>query len=453
MARYGETDIKLASSRFGFDHIEPPAPKPTAPLAADASCVTPACHSAFATTTRVHAPAGQGQCDACHAEDTGGHRYPLKRSGVATCTFCHQMPAGEHEHPPVSDPGCITCHNPHFSETRFLLPEATTGQVCDDCHELPLDQHAHAAFASGQCGLCHNPHRADNPKLLRGGTGPDHCLSCHTDLADRLGSQPITHSPMLHGDCTQCHQPHTSPNPRLLVDQMDQLCFKCHEQVGHQVADARIKHGAVTGQSRCANCHDAHASPQPYLLQARQDAICLRCHDQPQQRNDGVVIPSVAQELNMPYLHGPVRSAECSGCHQTHGSDHAYLLHADYPRTFYASFSKDRYKICFECHTQQMVLTKETEALTDFRDGNRNLHYVHVNRKDKGRACRTCHEVHGSQRPRHIAESVPFEGSGWAMPIEYEKLEDGGSCAPGCHEPMTYKRSAANTQAATRGGS
>lgn len=78
--------------------------------------------------------------------------------------------------------------------------------------------------------------------------------------------------------------------------------------------------------------------------------------------------------------------------------------------------------------------------LTNFRDGDLNLHYLHVNRDKKGRSCRTCHEIHGSDLPAHVATSVPFEGSGWPLPIGFKKTPSGGSCAPGCHKPYGYDR-------------
>ena len=84
----------------------------------------------------------------------------------------------------------------------------------------------------------------------------------------------------------------------------------------------------------------------------------------------------------------------------------------------------------------------ETTTVTDFRDGSRNLHFVHVNKTRKGRTCRACHETHASRRPNHIRESVPF--GNWQLPVNYEKTDDGGSCAPGCHRPETYSRTAGN---------
>ena len=79
-------------------------------------------------------------------------------------------------------------------------------------------------------------------------------------------------------------------------------------------------------------------------------------------------------------------------------------------------------------------------ALTDFRNGDRNLHHVHVNRERKGRTCRACHETHASSRDKHIRDSVPFGEGGWELPIGFERRANGGSCAPGCHTPYAYDR-------------
>jgi len=106
--------------------------------------------------------------------------------------------------------------------------------------------------------------------------------------------------------------------------------------------------------------------------------------------------------------------------------------------TFYAPFDLATYAHCFRCHNQDIVLVPETDRLTEFRDGRRNLHYLHVNRKPKGRTCRTCHETHASHQQRHIAEKVPF--GRWSYPLKYEKTETGGSCFVGCHEKMGYDR-------------
>jgi predicted CXXCH cytochrome family protein len=112
----------------------------------------------------------------------------------------------------------------------------------------------------------------------------------------------------------------------------------------------------------------------------------------------------------------------------------------EYPPQFYAPFSRDKYDLCFSCHPDSLVLTKETTDLTDFRNGKLNLHYLHVNKAERGRTCRSCHETHASNLPKHVSETVPY--GRWNMPIGFTKSETGGSCKPGCHVPYNYDRKA-----------
>jgi predicted CXXCH cytochrome family protein len=184
------------------------------------------------------------------------------------------------------------------------------------------------------------------------------------------------------------------------------------------------------------------------LLANRTDAVCLTCHKE------------MAKTLaGAKFLHGPIRAGECSACHDAHGAQHANLLDRAFPETFYTSFDVKKYDLCFTCHEKQLTLVAKTTALTNFRNGEQNLHYLHVNRDEKGRSCRTCHDIHGSNLPNHMASSVPFEGSKWAMPLEYEKTGKGGRCTPGCHVTRTYDRGAAPatvitaTNPTTRGAS
>jgi predicted CXXCH cytochrome family protein len=136
--------------------------------------------------------------------------------------------------------------------------------------------------------------------------------------------------------------------------------------------------------------------------------------------------------------HGPIRDGNCSGCHTLHGGQLPRLLKEPYPETFYQPFKVEAYALCFGCHDKQLVLTQQTEGLTRFRNGTRNLHYVHVNKAEKGRSCYACHNTHASRQPAHIRESVPY--GNWEIPIRFQVTETGGSCAPGCHRPAAYDR-------------
>jgi len=54
-----------------------------------------------------------------------------------------------------------------------------------------------------------------------------------------------------------------------------------------------------------------------------------------------------------------------------------------------------------------VVTEPETRTLTNFRDGARNLHFLHVNKAVRGRTCRACHEVHASKQPRQSGTASP----------------------------------------------
>ena len=414
-------------------------PKPTVPLPPNASCVTPGCHSRFGAAPHIHGPVSQRACDACHQADTGDHHYPLKREGDKTCTFCHTVSGTqEHQHAALKQ-GCLSCHRPHDSNAKFLLKTDTVERLCATCHDVPLKRFAHGPFAQGQCTVCHQAHQSEFPKLLRGGEGSQHCYTCHTDIRTAMTTSTHVHKPA-EKDCVTCHSPHAADNERELKAPITQTCLSCHKDIATKLAAATVPHAAMTSDHQCANCHTAHASNNVALLKSRTDKVCLQCHDRELKAADGRTIANMKPELvDAKYLHGPVQAGDCSACHDVHGGTNAQLLRKPFPKSFYAPFNVDNYALCFSCHEKQIVLTPTTTSLTNFRDGSRNLHYVHVNQA-KGRTCKTCHAVHGSDLPRHMASSVPFEGSNWAMPIRYEATADGGRCAPGCHESYSYGR-------------
>jgi predicted CXXCH cytochrome family protein len=431
-----------------------PATKPTMTMDAKDTCVTAECHTTFATSKHIHGPISEGACNACHEDDIGSHKFPLKRKANDTCTFCHAVSGtATHQHKALEQ-GCVSCHQPHASQTKFLLKADSVERLCATCHNTPLKQHAHQPFAKGDCSACHQAHQSQNAFLLRGGGGSEHCFTCHADMQHKLASSPDVHKPATK-DCVTCHSPHATDFVHQLKKSPTETCLGCHEKTRLAMQTASVKHGALTDAKSCGNCHDAHASQEPRLLLQRTDKLCLTCHDKTQRATDGHTVPNVKPVLTQSkFLHGPIQSGNCSACHNPHGSSMPLLLEKSSPKTFYTSFDLKKYDLCFTCHEKQLVLTKNTTTLTNFRDGDVNLHFAHVNRDPKGRTCKTCHAVHGSDLPKHLATDVPFEGSDWSMPIAYEPSATGGSCTPGCHKLRSYDRTkpaTATTQPTTRG--
>ncbi len=254
-----------------------------------------------------------------------------------------------------------------------------------------------------------------------------------------LAEVDFVHEPAKE-DCLTCHNAHATDFPMLIKQEPGQLCTTaCHEDIKQAVNDAKYKHSAVTRDRGCVNCHTPHGGDLAKLMKDRPVDLCMTCHDQPITTDDGRVVASVS-EVKDPNLikHGPVADGSCGGCHNVHGSEFAKLLIDEYPATFYQPFDLKSYSLCFECHDKQLVLTPDAGGLTGFRNGDKNLHYLHVNKDPRGRSCRACHSVHASTLALHLRETVPY--GKWELPINYKQTNTGGSCSPGCHQPKAYDR-------------
>ncbi|RLD52877.1 MAG: cytochrome C, partial [Bacteroidetes bacterium] len=136
-------------------------------------------------------------------------------------------------------------------------------------------------------------------------------------------------------------------------------------------------------------------------------------------------------------LHSAIENGGCMICHQPHGSEFRVLLSDRYPAEDYLVASTDSFGLCFMCHDTDLLEAEKSEWATNFRHGDQNLHYIHMNGA-KGRNCKFCHNLHGSDQTFLIEESVPF--GNWEMQMNFIATEEGGSCLPGCHGKKVYSR-------------
>jgi predicted CXXCH cytochrome family protein len=324
----------------------------------------------------------------------------------------------------------------------FLLATTTGSAANRSLAPVPDAQavSAHAPYLAGQCGMCHNPQEAveGSPGAVAADVA-ELCASCHYDMDEAIKGSSVVHAPAMM-DCTSCHNPHNSPNPSLLLEEPRNLCLGCHGEIQQTIATARVQHDAVIDDLACMNCHNPHASNIQALLTQLPFDLCVSCHSEDNKvDSDGRLLTNFSRLLaENPYHHGPIEGKDCSACHLTHGGDHHSLLVADYPAAFYSPYDPDNYALCYRCHNDQNMADPETTTTTRFRDGSRNLHYLHVNKPDRGRSCRACHEVHASENPHQIRDAVPFGPRNWMLPINYTKTDTGGSCARTCHQTKTY---------------
>lgn len=341
-----------------------------------------------------------GSCASCHSDASARSESAAARHGVKDrCLSCH------------NETNCASCH--------------------DRAERPPFDHAVRSGWPLGPhhdkltCSECHG-----SPKEF---TVPSQsCHGCHAQTRSRTG----TGGSAEQGGLARVHEsrPPGSEQP----DRMD--CLACHSDVARRFEHATTVHGPAAEAAGCRTCHDVNAANSPRPAADRQRELCVKCHDRSLDAGNGRSIVNVSALLGENRnRHGPVREGNCSACHNPHASGNAHLLVRAYTPDFYAPFDLNQYSLCYGCHNKEQVLSESASGLTGFRNKDRNLHWLHVNR-EKGRTCRVCHEVHASNRPFHIRESVPFSGSGWQLPINYEKTDAGGRCAPGCHAPMTYNR-------------
>jgi predicted CXXCH cytochrome family protein len=423
--------------------VAPTAPPPTEPVD-PAGCVTEVCHANIKQHQTLHGPVSVNACDACHTlVDPVEHLYELARPGPEMCTFCHDLQIDEAMvvHEPLRTGDCTKCHDPHGGVDRKFLRAASASALCGQCHIDVAEgmAHVHGPVAAGACAACHEPHASTHPNLLQA-EGPDLCNGCHVTTKKQLETLRVVHGPVA-SSCQTCHNAHASNHEMMLVEDPETLCLDCHERIRNMVETATEQHAAVTTERSCLNCHEPHASDYPRVLRSSMTELCFECHDREIEMPDGRKLGNIKKVIETgTSLHGPVAQDNCAACHEIHGGSRFRLLVKEYPPEFYAGFEEEKYALCFSCHDKEVFENPETTTLTDFRNGDLNLHYLHVNRKKKGRTCRACHETHASQKEKHIRETVPFGTGGWLLPIRFEKTETGGSCAPGCHVKYAYDR-------------
>lgn len=418
------------------------------PLHAE-TCKTGSCHARIKGSPFPHQPVKDDDCEGCHNKPAkmhpgDGKGTALIEKGAALCYLCHN-PFGKKTvvHDPVKSGDCTACHQPHGATARYLTDSFNNlTPLCTNCHDSQMfkEKYMHGPTAVGQCTKCHDPHESATKSLLRE-PGAGLCLKCHTDMATAINTSAVVHPPV-KASCVSCHDPHGTAFPKVLKSKLTDLCSECHADLVKKASGVKVPHKPLqTGG--CVGCHAPHYAKAKALLQGTGKEVCLGCHG-----TDDLGSPplkNIKKELEgKKHLHGPIAKGECTGCHVPHGSNYFRMLKGNYPATLYAPYTDTTYAACLGCHEKNMLRFPESSIYTKFRNGTRNLHYVHVSNLQKGRTCRFCHEPHASDGEKLInKESVKF--GEWNVPINFKITPTGGSCAPGCHRELKYDRATPQT--------
>ncbi len=356
--------------------------------------------------------------------------------------------------------GTHPAHNPNFAlqllrhgdrglrqlEAKLGLvasqaPPGLRGEDCMICHSTAFatQPEMHGPIQANLCTACHQSH--DNGRHQpRVEVGSDRCLTCHQEIERVLGPSAFVHQPVLQ-DCGICHQAHTGEHQGRLIEQPVTLCSACHE---HGQGTHGPVHGALAKDEGCKTCHVTHGSKFPSLLRSDARSLCVTCHDKPQRRRDGSIVAAVGNQTTEcredTLLHGAIRDGNCTGCHDPHGTQNSMLLRAAYPSKdeIYRVFDPETYALCMQCHEVAAFEQAETSGLTRFRNGSKNLHFIHVNREFKGRSCRICHTTHVGENADHVRQGIAFGET--MLNIDYQRHVTGGKCVTTCHVPRGYDR-------------
>ncbi len=378
-----------------------------------------------------------GSCDLCHRlENALGILGVGNIDRAEVCVDCHAgKTASRYVHGPVGTGECGDCHKAHGSKYPRMLFE-NKEEVCYYCHpddDFVQRKFIHDPLAKGNCVKCHDPHGSEEKFFMRKPT-LEICLECHGQF--KFPEDEYVHGPVAGGDCDACHDPHSADNASLLRKEGNALCFICHSEsiiAKKNVHQPLIENGS-NHKTSCLICHTPHQSRSKFKLRTGPDKLCFTadCHDDQQ------------ADFSKPYKHGPMRDADCSTCHSPHSSNGNFLLKFDYPKEKNNKFTESLYELCFQCHLRSLVTEKLTTEKTNFRNGNKNLHYVHV--VQKGRNCDLCHDIHSSNNELLVREFDMYPKDSLAKAnINKFKLvvnSNGGTCEQNnCHAGhLSYSR-------------
>ncbi len=140
------------------------------------------------------------------------------------------------------------------------------------------------------------------------------------------------------------------------------LCLECHDTFKEKLKSPFVHTPVKSGE--CSECHNPHTSSHGKLLDADPNKICSKCHE-------GIV------PKNPKSVHKVVMEGNCVKCHDPHASRNKFVL------------LKAGNELCIDCHKN----IGNTVTKAKFKHSP----------VEKG--CVNCHDAHGSTKAKNLLKN------------------------------------------------
>jgi predicted CXXCH cytochrome family protein len=244
---------------------------------------------------------GQQLCYKCHKskelDEMGNAMFsvhqPINNGKCLGCHFPHGSKNNRLLREPLEDI-CFICHDNFL----YKIPEITRAKAAmaarkptkKELEKLSKYKIIHKPITEKGCVICHNPHSSKDKKLLVSEGDKFFCYKCHNDFTVNPEFEiKSVHKPVSDEDCIACHEMHATDNEKLLKTNEIKLCNeKCHKvspehhefNKNNLIKFKEVPESFTTlGNSvLCTNCHNPHSSKEIYLFTDIKKNLCLLCH-------------------------------------------------------------------------------------------------------------------------------------------------------------------------------
>jgi predicted CXXCH cytochrome family protein len=207
------------------------------------------------------------------------------------------------------------------------------------------------------------------------------------------------------------------------------LCLNCHNEFEEKLKSKFVHSPVKTGE--CSGCHNPHTSAHGKLLDASAGTICVKCHA-------GIIPDKVIS------AHKVAVEGNCVKCHDPHASNNK------------ANLLKAGNELCVGCHkTIGDTIAKIKFKHSPVEGGCLNCHNPHASEKSahllKSPVPGLCVECHKPDSPRFVSQHVnyPVATANCASCHNPHGSNTAGILFDTVHSPVANKRCSQCHEAAT----